>query len=97
MATAFALTLGFLIGIAFDLLPHALEIVLNMNVCRESCPAQMKAISLSIYAAMPIAWATILVRRSRQALARPVLPWAAVFSLALMTLLTWGLYAYQHP
>ena len=97
MATVLALTLGFLIGIAFDLLPHALEIMFDVNVCRESCPGQLKAISLSIYAAMPIAWGVILLLRSRQTLARQVLPLAAVVSLALMTFLMWGLYAYQHP
>ena len=52
--------LGFLVGIAFDMVPHAVEVVAKTNVCRESCSKLLKIVSVVIYAILPIAWTGLL-------------------------------------
>jgi len=89
--------LGLLVGIAFDMVPHAIEIMANTEVCRESCSGLLKGLSLSAYAAMPISWGTLMATVPGKPTAKRILLASALLSLAIMALLTWFLYRHQHP
>lgn len=93
--TLFAL--GILFGVVLDMVPHAFEVMARTNVCRESCPAPLRALSLGIYALMPIGWGIILAITTGNRHTGKIALTCAVFSLLLMSSLTWLLFAYQHP
>ena len=89
--------LGFLAGIAFDMLPHAFEVVAKTNVCRESCSSLLKVVSVIIYAAMPIIWGGLLGIVIAKPHATRILLTSALCSLLAMAVLTCLLYKQQHP
>lgn len=89
--------LGLLAGVLFDLVPHAIEIMANTNLCVESCSASLRGMSIAAYAAMPIAWGIIFTRAIGKPHAKRILLPSALFSLTLMMVLTWFLYKHQHP
>ncbi|MCA1859561.1 hypothetical protein LE191_05510 [Janthinobacterium sp. HSC-3S05] len=89
--------LGLLVGIAFDMLPHAFEVVAKTNICRESCSNLLKVVSIVIYATLPIAWSALLGIVIGKHHATRILLTSALFSLAVMAVLTWFLYKQQHP
>lgn len=89
--------LGILVGIAFDMVPHAIEVMANTEVCRESCSDLLKGISLAAYAALPIAWGALFATVIGKPHAKRILLSSALLSLVLMVLLTWFLYKHQHP
>jgi len=88
---------GLLLGLAFNMVPGAVERVAGTNVCRESCPPWLAGVSLAVYAAMPLAWWVILAFGCRKPGGRKVVLASACASLVLMLSLTWLLYAAQHP
>lgn len=93
----FIFLIGVIIGIAFDVVPHAVEVMASTNVCRESCPRLLSAASMVIYLTMPIVWGGVLVvagDSGRNAI--KVICVSTTFSLMLMLSLTWLLHAYQH-
>lgn len=89
--------LGFLLGVAFDMVPHAIETIANTNVCRESCSNLLKGASIATYAIMPIAWGCIFTTVIGKPHEKRILLTSSLFSLTLMALLTWFLYKHQHP
>ena len=89
--------LGFLVGIAFDMQPHAFEVLAKTNVCRESCSSLLKVVSIAIYATLPIAWGGLLGVVTGKPHATRILFTSALFSLLVMAVLTWFLYKQQHP
>jgi predicted lysophospholipase L1 biosynthesis ABC-type transport system permease subunit len=89
--------LGLLIGIAFDVLPHAFEVVAKTRVCRESCSSLLKVVSVVIYAILPITWGGLLGIVAGKPHATRILCTSALFSLLIMAVLTWVLYRQQHP
>lgn len=89
--------LGFLVGIAFDMLPHAFEVVAKTNVCRESCSSLLKVMSVVIYVTLPIIWGGLLGAVTGKPHATRILLTSALFSLLVMAVLTWLLYKQQHP
>ncbi len=91
------IVLGFVVGIAFDMVPHAVEAVAKTNVCRESCSNSLKIVSVVIYAILPIAWGGLLGIVIGKHHAKRILFTSALFSLVVMTVLTWFLYKHQHP
>ncbi|KAB8052505.1 MAG: hypothetical protein RSF79_04720 [Janthinobacterium sp.] len=91
------IVLGFLVGIAFDMVPHAVEVVAKTNVCRESCSNSLKIVSVVIYAILPITWAGLLGIVIGQPRAQRILFISALFSLLIMAVFTWLLYQQQHP
>lgn len=94
------IVLGFLVGIAFDMVPHAFEVVAKTNVCRESCSNLLKVVSIVIYAILPIAWACLLgvvIGKHHQKRILRILLTSALLSLVVMAVLTWFLYKHQHP
>ncbi|MDZ5634476.1 hypothetical protein [Janthinobacterium sp. GMG1] len=91
------IVLGFLVGIAFDMVPHAFEVVAKTNVCRESCSNLLKVVSIVIYAILPMAWGGLLGIVIGEHHAKRILLTSALFSLVIMAVLTWFLYKQQHP
>ncbi|NVI84324.1 MULTISPECIES: hypothetical protein [unclassified Janthinobacterium] len=89
--------LGLLVGIAFDMLPHAFEVVAKTNICRESCSNLLKVVSVVIYATLPIAWGALLGIVIGKHHATRIVCISALFSLTVMAVLTWFLYKQQHP
>lgn len=89
--------LGLLLGIAFDMVPHAIETIANTNVCRESCSNLLKIASITAYTVMPIALGCIFATVISRPYGKRMLLTSSLFSLALMMLLTWFLYHHQHP
>ena len=89
--------LGLLVGIAFDMLHHAFEVVAKTNVCRESCSNLLKVVSIIIYATLPIAWGALLGIVIGKHRATRIVCISALFSLFIMAVLTWFLYKQQHP
>jgi hypothetical protein len=89
--------LGLLIGIAFDMLPHVVEVVAKTNVCRESCSHLLKVVSVVIYATLPIAWGGLLGITIAKPHAVRILFTCALCSLLIMAVLTCLLYKQQHP
>jgi hypothetical protein len=88
---------GLLFGITLDMVPHLVEVFADINVCRESCPMVLRGVSIAIYAVMPIVWGVILAATVGKRHAARVLLTLVLASFALMLLVTWFLYAYQHP
>lgn len=89
--------LGLLVGYLFDLVPHVFEVVADTNVCVESCSALLKGVSTTAYIAMPITWGILFATMIGKPYAKKIIFTFALFSLTLMMLLTWFLYAHQHP
>ncbi|MBW3509442.1 hypothetical protein [Janthinobacterium sp. NKUCC06_STL] len=89
--------LGLLVGIAFDMLPHAFEVVAKTNICRESCSNLLKVVSIVIYATLPIAWSALLGIVIGKHHATRIVCISVLFSLFIMAVLTWFLYKQQHP
>lgn len=88
---------GLLIGYIFGLIPSLFEIVANTNICIESCPGVLRGISLAIYAAMPILWGVGLPLTVGKPHASRILICLLLASTFVMLMLTWFLYAQQHP
>jgi len=88
---------GLLIGYLFDLIPSLFEIVASTNVCVESCSGLLRGISFATYIAMPILWGVILVVNIGKPHAFRILITLSLISVSLMLILTWFLYAHQHP
>jgi hypothetical protein len=89
--------LGLLVGIAFDMLPHAFEVVAKTNICRESCSNLLKVVSILIYATLPVAWGALLGIVIGRHHATWIVCISTLFSLFIMAVLTWFLYKQQHP
>ncbi len=86
---------GFFVGITIDMVPHFVEVVAGINLCRESCPIALKGVSIAIYASIPILWGVLLaVTIGKRNSFKFLLGWVFL-SFVLMLLLTWFLYAYQ--
>jgi ACR3 family arsenite efflux pump ArsB len=93
-----AFLIGCLVGFSLDLIPHAVEIAMRVDICRESCPAMFRVGSILVYLGMPLAWGTLSVFIFRQSTEKGRLKnvaLALVASLVLILLMTWVAYAYQ--
>ena len=89
--------IGFFVGYLFDLIPSLFELIANTNVCVESCPSTLRLSSLTIYALMPIVWATVISSAYRTRQPARIISTLAFLSAFVMAALTWILYAHQHP
>lgn len=81
--------LGTGVGLVIDLIPHALESVLPITLCRESCGNTLRVISLWIYGLVPLCCGLIVARASVQRqydrLMKFGIP-ACLFAVAVLTL-----------
>ncbi len=87
--------IGLVVGLMVDMLPHAIEVALNANLCRESCPPSLRSGSLIVFAALPVIWGVLLATVVGRRNWKRIVGAAAFCSLTIILLLTLLLRAAQ--